>query len=181
MRLLRRQRGAPRAKTGRPAERFLFAGAQEARRLGHDTVGTEHVLLALTRDPGGRAASILRELDVSRDDIADSPRVAGTPTRRIDAEALATLGIDLDSVCERLEEAFGPGALERTRAGCLGVMPRLKVALAYAVDHAEEGPVQDEHMLLGLLGVPDSLAAHILSELGVTLPKVEAIVARRGE
>ena len=82
---------------------------------------------------------------------------------------------------ERLEETFGPGALEQTRAGCLGIMPRLKVALAYAVDYAEEGPVRDEHMLLGLLSVPDSLAAHILSELGVTLPKVEAIVGRRDE
>jgi ATP-dependent Clp protease ATP-binding subunit ClpA len=60
-------------------------------------------------------------------------------------------------------------------------MPRLKMALAYAVDYADEGPVQDEHVLLGLLSVPDSLAAHVLSELGVTLHKVEAIVARRGE
>jgi len=59
-------------------------------------------------------------------------------------------------------------------------MPRLKMALAYAVDYADEEPVQDEHML-GLLSVPDSLAAHILSELGVTLPKVEAIVAGRDE
>jgi ATP-dependent Clp protease ATP-binding subunit ClpA len=180
MRLLRRQRRAPQAKTGRPAERFLAGGADEARRLGHSSVGTEHVLLALTRDPGGRAARILRQLDVSHGDIAESPCLAGTPTR-IDADALATLGIDLDSVRERLEETFGRGALEQTRAGCLGIMPRLKIALAYAVDYADEGPVQDEHMLLGLLSVPDSLATHILSELGVTLPKVEAIVARGGE
>ena len=60
-------------------------------------------------------------------------------------------------------------------------MPRLKMALAYAVDYAGEGPVQDEHMLLGLLSVHESLAAHVLAELGVTLSKVEAIVARPGE
>jgi ATP-dependent Clp protease ATP-binding subunit ClpC len=70
MRLLRRQRRAPQAKTGRPAERFLAAGADEARRLGHSTVGTEHVLLALTRDPGGGAARVLRQLDASHGDIA---------------------------------------------------------------------------------------------------------------
>lgn len=178
MRLLRRQRGAPQAKTGRPAERFLAAGADEARRLGHGSVGTEHVLLALTRDPGGPAARILRQLKVSHGDIAESPCLAGTPTRQIDADALAALGINFESVRERLEETFGPGALEQTRAGCLAVMPRLKIALAYAVDYADDGPVQDEHMLLGLLTVPDSLAAHILSELGVTLPKVEGIVAQ---
>jgi len=33
-----------------------------------------------------------------------------------DADALATIGIDLDEVRRRVEEAFGPGALERTRA-----------------------------------------------------------------
>jgi ATP-dependent Clp protease ATP-binding subunit ClpA len=181
MRLLRRQRAAPRAKTGRPAERYLAAGADEARRLGHRSVGTEHVLLALTRDPAGEASRILRQLDVSHGDIAESPCLAGTPTRRIDPDALAALGIDLESVRERLDETFGPDALEQTRTGCLGIMPRLKMALAYAVDYAAEGPVQDEHVLLGLLSVHESLAAHVLSELGVTLPKVEAIVARRGE
>jgi ATP-dependent Clp protease ATP-binding subunit ClpA len=181
MRLLRRHRAAPRATTARPAERYLAAGADEARRLGHRTVGTEHVLLALTRDPEGNASRTLRQLGVSHGDIAESPCLAGTRARRIDAEALATLGIDLESVRERLDETFGPGALEQTRAGCLGIMPRLKVALAYAVDYAGEGPVQDEHVLLGLLSVPDSLAAHVLSEHGVTLDKVEAIVAGRGE
>jgi ATP-dependent Clp protease ATP-binding subunit ClpA len=139
------------------------------------------VLLALTRDPDGDASRILRQLDVSHGDIAESPCLAGTPTQQIDADALASLGIDLERVRERLEETFGPGALERTRAGCLGIMPRLKMALAYAVDHGGEGPVQDEHVLLGLLSVPDSLAAHVLSELGVTLPTVEGIVERRGQ
>lgn len=181
MRLLRRQRGAPRAKTGRPAERFLIAGAAEARRLGHSFVGTEHVLLALTRDPHAGAAKILRRLDVSYGDVAETPCLAGTSAGRIDADALATLGIDLESVRARMEETFGPGALEQTRVACLCIMPRLKMALAYAVDYADEGPVQDEHMLLGLLSVSDSLAAYILSERGVTLPKVEAIVAHRGE
>jgi hypothetical protein len=55
-------------------------------------------------------------------------------------------------------------------------MPRLKIALAYAVDYTGEGPVKEEQMLLGLLSVSDSLAARILSDLGVTLPEVEAIL-----
>ena len=41
-------------------------------------------------------------------------RRAGGPVG--DAEALATLGIDLDEVRRQVEDAFGPGALERTRA-----------------------------------------------------------------
>jgi hypothetical protein len=67
---------------------------------------------------------------VSHVDIAGSPCLAGAPAPRIDAAALRTLGIDLDRVRERLEETFGPGAIEQTGPGCLGIMPRLKIALA---------------------------------------------------
>ena len=177
MRLLRRQRPAPRAKTGRPAQRYLAAGADEARRLGHPFVGTEHVLLALSRDPNGAAARILRQLDVDHAAISESSCLAaGTPAPQIDPEELATLGIDLDNVRTRLDETFGPGALEQAGAGCLGIMPHLKIALAYAVDYAGEGSVKEEQMLLGLLSVSYSLAARILSDLGVTLPEVEAIL-----
>ena len=95
---------------------------------------------------------------------------------RIDADALATLGIDLDTVRERLEATFGPGALEQTRAGCTWMMPRLKEALAHALDLAGDQPVQDEHVLLGLLSVRDSLAAHLLGKRGVSFEDVQAVV-----
>jgi hypothetical protein len=38
------------------------------------------------------------------------------PERVLDAEALASIGIDLDEVRRRVDEAFGEGALDRTRA-----------------------------------------------------------------
>jgi len=59
MRLLRFRRPAPVAQSTRPAEHYLAASADEARRLGHSVVGTEHLLLALTRDPDRPAARIL--------------------------------------------------------------------------------------------------------------------------
>jgi ATP-dependent Clp protease ATP-binding subunit ClpA len=98
--------------------------------------------------------------------------------------ALATLGIDLEAVRERLNETFGRDALEQTRAGMLEptrggiqcVAPCLRVALARALDYAGEQPVQDQHVLLGMLSVPDSLAARALAELGVSLEAAEAIV-----
>jgi ATP-dependent Clp protease ATP-binding subunit ClpA len=58
MRLLRR-RTRPHTRAIRPAEQYLSAGAGEARRLGHNYVGTEHVLLALTRNPQGGATRVL--------------------------------------------------------------------------------------------------------------------------
>ena len=51
----------------------------------------------------------------------------------------------------------------------LGMCPRLKLALAHALDHASDKPLGDEHVLLGMLTVPDSVAARVLAEVGVTL------------
>jgi ATP-dependent Clp protease ATP-binding subunit ClpA len=184
MRLLRRRRRIPclQGTSTRPAEPYLAAGAVEARRLGHRYVGTEHVLLVLVRDPDGGATSVLRQLGVSADAVEEAlwPCIAaGAP--RIDADALAALGIDFEAVRERLEESFGPGALEDTGAGCLGIAPRLKLAFAFALDRAREQPLQDEHILLGMLSVPDSLATHVLGKLGVSLKAAEAAVTRNGE
>jgi ATP-dependent Clp protease ATP-binding subunit ClpA len=183
MRLLRRA-SLPRTKPLRPAERYLAAGAAEARRLGHGYIGTEHVLLALTRNPDGGAARVLRQLGVTHGDIKDSAVLAGLWAPRIDADALASLGIELETVRERLEEMFGRDALEQTRArmneqtraGIRCVAPRLKMALAHALDRAREQPVQDEDVLLGMLAVRDSLAARALAELGVSFEAAETIV-----
>jgi ATP-dependent Clp protease ATP-binding subunit ClpA len=174
----------PRWKALRPAEHYLATGAGDARRLGHGYIGTEHVLLALTRDPESRAARILRRLGVTHADIRDSACLAELWAPRIDADALASLGVDLEAVRERLEERFGRRALEDTRAGmpeptggairC--VAPRLKLALANALDRAGDQPVQDEHVLLGLLSIRDSLAARALAEVGVSLELAEPIV-----
>ena len=125
------------------------------------------MLLALIRNPDGGATALLRQLGVSTDTVeVRLARWLATSKPKIDPEALAALGIDPETVRERLEETFGPGALERTPA-CLGICPRLKMALAYAVDHADGDPVTDQHILLGMLSVPDSVAARILTELDV--------------
>jgi ATP-dependent Clp protease ATP-binding subunit ClpA len=181
MRLLRRRAG-PRARTARPAaEPYLVAGAEVARRLGHNYVGTEHVLSVLVRDPEGDAARLLAQLGVTAD-AAEAALACwlpdGTTAAKIDAHALAELGIDFEAVRERLEQSFGPGALERTRSGCLGICPRLKMALAYAADHAAGRPLTDEHVLLGMLSVPDSVAGRVLGDVGISLQAVEAIVKR---
>jgi len=181
MRLLRRRAG-PRAQTARPeAEPYLAAGAELARQLGHNYVGTEHVLSMLIHDPPSAATRLLAQLGISADAVegALACRLTdGTAAARIDPQALAELGIDLDAVRERLERTFGPGALERTRSGCLGICPRLKMALVYALDQAVGRPLCDEHVLLGMLSVPDSAAARVLGGLGASLHAAEAIVRR---
>jgi ATP-dependent Clp protease ATP-binding subunit ClpA len=175
MRLLRRP-PRPKAKTFRPAEPYLITAASDARRLGHQYIGTEHLLLGLVRDRDSRANWILKRLGASRETVENALQcwlTARDP--KIDPQALATLGIDYDAVLERLEETFGAGALEHTHQGCLGVCPRVKKALAFAADYADDQPVRDEHVLLGMLTVPDSVACRILNDLGVTFEAVEAL------
>jgi ATP-dependent Clp protease ATP-binding subunit ClpA len=177
---LRRPR--PRAKTIRPAERYLTLGAEEARRFGHSYVGTEHVLLALLRDPAGETARALARLRVDPARVERTVATCGLEwpgsAARIDRAALATLGIDFDVVRTRVEQTFGPGALERTRAGCLGIAPRLKLALAHAIDLADSEPLDDAHVLLGMLSVPASVAARLLADAGVSFDAAKQALAR---
>lgn len=174
MRLQRSRR--PRAKTIRPAERYLLAGAEVARRLHHNYIGTEHILTVLINNPEGGATRVLAQLGT----ITEAVQIAlacwlvdTVSAAKIDADVLATLGIDFERVRESLEQSFGPGALERTHSACLGLCPRLKLALAYALDYAADDPLGDEHVLLGLLSVPDSVAARVLGGLGVSLEEAQ--------
>jgi Clp amino terminal domain, pathogenicity island component len=80
-----------------------------------------------------------------------------------DAEALAAIGIDLDEIKRKVEESFGPGALERVPPappGPLGWTGRIaltgeaKQVLALAVKEARalhHGYIGTEHLLLGVL------------------------------
>jgi ATP-dependent Clp protease ATP-binding subunit ClpA len=179
VRLLQRARRLPLAKTIRPTEPYLAAAAQEARQLGHEYIGTEHVLSVLIHSTDSAAVQGLGRLGISVGEVEAALARWLSPMPRsakIDAQALAELGIDFEVVRERLEESFGPGALERTSSACLGVCPRLKLALAYALDHAAGGPLGDEHVLLGILSVPDSVGARVLGELGVTLEAAQAML-----
>jgi ATP-dependent Clp protease ATP-binding subunit ClpA len=169
----------PRAKTIRPAERYLTAGAAEARRLGCSFVGSEHVLLALIRDQTSPTRALLARLGVDPGAVETLLRSSPTPDparAKIDPEALARLGIDFDAVRARIEETFGPGALEESGASCLGIAPRLKLALAYALDEAGERPLRDEQVLLGMLRVPDCAAGRLLARFGVAAEDMRALL-----
>lgn len=166
----------------------LFSAAQaEATALRHDVLGTEHVLLGLlTReDAAGRA---LRELGLEaagvRDDVRRITGEGPSPETVFDANALASIGVDLDAVRARVEATFGEGSLERARRGqgrcegsaAFGVSPRLKRALESArmaaVARGEE--VTAEDVLGGLARQRDSVAASILRDHGVSPSRVSA-------
>jgi hypothetical protein len=129
----------------------LGRAGSEARRLGHNYVGTEHVVLALVTAERGVAGEVLRALRVSRDRM------------------LAT-------------RCMQAGTDEHGPREPLSVMPRLKQALERGRHVADGLGVQladTEHLLAGIVAVPDSMAVEILRRLGVSADDVRSALAER--
>ena len=168
--VLRRSRRAP---FGPRADRALTTAAVEATRLGHDYVGTEHLLVALARDE--TTGPVLESLGVAADDVREEieRRVGRCANGRAqpNADALAAIGIDLDEVRRRIEETFGEGALERAQARgrLLRRTPRLEKALDFARRDAgcDATAVAPKHLLLGLASC-EGIAAEILAANGIS-------------
>ena len=133
------------------ANETLSRAAAEARALGHHDVGTEHVLLALVSAERGTAGEVLRGLGVTRDRM-------------------------LSTACmSRAADAPQPDK-------CLGAMPRFKQALEQSrriADGLDARLADTEHLLAGILAVPDSLAVEILRRLGASVADVRAGLAER--
>jgi ATP-dependent Clp protease ATP-binding subunit ClpA len=170
--------------------RLVVVGAQdEARQLGHRYIGTEHVLLALL-DPGaGIAFSVLSAAGMTRSqaqaDIASLLRNEAQ-LGEADADALGAIGIDLDAVRAKVEEAFGPGALDPEppppRRGLFGRRPakpsghipftrRSKKVLELSLREAlllRHNYIGTEHILLGILREGEGLAARLIHDAGVS-------------
>jgi ATP-dependent Clp protease ATP-binding subunit ClpA len=173
------------------ARNVVIAARQEARRLGHDCIGTEHLLLGLLREQG-IAARTLAHLGVTAEAVEREvvAFVRPGPFGEADAAALGTIGIDLDEVKRRLEATFGPGAL-RWRPGRRGLRrgplpgghipfsPRAKKVLELSLREAlrlDHNYIGTEHILLGLVREGEGLAALVLTKLGVGLEAVRARV-----
>ena len=99
-----------------PAARQVIVRAQEeARTLGHPWLGTEHLLLGVLAQPQTPRVSVMTDLGVTLGTgrAALSLLIGRAGLGERDADALRTLGIDLDEVRRRAEARFGPGALDR--------------------------------------------------------------------
>jgi Clp amino terminal domain, pathogenicity island component len=100
------------------ARHVVVQAQEDARRLGHNYIGCEHLLLAAAA-AAEPASAVLRDQGVTPDRVeAEILRTIGRgqtadPLGGLDRQALAFIGIDLDVVRARIEAAFGPDALTR--------------------------------------------------------------------
>jgi ATP-dependent Clp protease ATP-binding subunit ClpA len=157
------------------AREVVVTAEREARELGHDRLGSEHLLLGVAVAGGPAGASLAAP-------GATEARLRGLLAEAAPAEALEAIGIDLGEVRRRAEAAFGPGALERGRARRHAARsPRLtppaKVALEFALReaiHLGDDHIGAEHILLGLLRAGDPAAIGPLERAGGDPGRVRA-------
>jgi ATP-dependent Clp protease ATP-binding subunit ClpC len=132
------------------ARKVIKYAREEAQRLGHEYIGTEHLLLALVREGTGVAATVLQKLDVE-------PRKIRTEIEKLVKERSDIL----------------PGGSKFPFA------PRAKKSLEFAVEEARQlghNYIGTEHILLGLLREGEGHAFQVLENLGVRVEQVRSEV-----
>jgi ATP-dependent Clp protease ATP-binding subunit ClpA len=163
----------------RGARRVIELAQIEARELGHSWVGTEHLILALADEDFGVTTEVLREAGIDSFTFKaalEAELGTGEEGRARDAEALRTIGIDLDEVQRRIEDAFGPGSLDppameckrSVRWGHIPFTPKSKRALELSLREAlrlGHKYIGCEHILLGVLRDRSSTASRLIEEL----------------
>lgn len=105
-------------------------------------------------------------------------------TSELDAAALESIGIDLDAVREKVEAAFGAGALDGPRGrprkrGHIPFSPRARKVLELSLREAirlRQRQIADGHLLLGVLRDGNGLAARIIAETGADFATLRAQV-----
>jgi len=140
------------------AKKVIELTVDEAHRLGHHFVGTEHLLLGLAREGEGIASGILESLGVSND--------------RVRSGVIEVLSKPL----ARLEEASQQARPPHSRF-TQDSLDEAELAAAW-LQHAV---VDVEHVLLGVLRVRSSLASTAFARAGVTFERCFAqVVSTRG-
>ena len=125
------------------AQKVLALSQEEAARLGHNNIGTEHILLGLIREGEGIAA-----------------------------KALESLGLEISKIQEEVEKLIGKGnqpvqAMHHYTPRAKKVV-ELSQDEARKLGHSYVGT---EHILLGLIREGEGVAARVLNNLGVSLNK----------
>lgn len=132
------------------ARRVLTLAQEEALRLNHNYIGTEHLLLGLVREENGVAVKVLRELGV------DPGQVIRAVERTVGRGERAPFG--------------KPTLAPRTKR-----VIELAVDEARLMGHHYIGT---EHLLLGLVREGEGIAVNVLRGLGINLDRVRTQTAR---
>lgn len=147
----------------RPKDRTresVEAASEEARTLGHDSLGDEDLLLGILRADRGAGAEALSSLGVTLE-------AAREESEEMLSDALASIGISLDDVRREAGETFDMGIPPGRK---IPFSPRAKNALVEArreMRRLGDDHLGSEHVLLGILADGEGTAVRMLARLGV--------------
>ncbi|CAN5734665.1 MAG: hypothetical protein H0U91_08455 [Rubrobacter sp.] len=150
----------------REARACVEAALEEARTLGHDSVGDEDLLLGILRADGGVAAEALSSVGVNLE-------TAREESEKMAAEALAYVGISLENIRREAGEAFDMRIPEGRR---IPFSPAAKKVLERALGEAvrlRDNYIGTEHVLLGILRNVDGMAVRMLARMGASTAVLE--------
>ncbi|MFD4430037.1 Clp protease N-terminal domain-containing protein [Nocardia sp. NPDC058497] len=167
-------------KFTRHARVAVVSAQDDAKELGAKRIGPEHVLLGVVSnaEPGLRTVLDARGITADGVRTALAERASVTPLGADDAEALRSIGIDLDAVQASIAENFGPDAWDRAepevKRGVFGRMlgaghipftgtakKTLELALREAI-HRKEREISTAYLLLGILRAADPATTDLL-------------------
>lgn len=136
------------------AKEVLMLAQEEAKYFKHQTIGSEHLLLALVVEQEGIAGKTLREMNIQENDIR-----------------------------EEIEHYTGFGMVKHYPDNYfLPYSPRVKQIIAYANDEAKRSGAEKigtEHLLLGLLRDEEILASRIMLNLGLSLSRMRQLLKKK--
>jgi ATP-dependent Clp protease ATP-binding subunit ClpA len=137
------------------AKKVLELALREALQLGHNYIGTEHILLGLVREGEGVGALIITSHGADLDKLRDAV------IEILPAQAAHSAG-------QRWLRSLS-GAAGEAEQEDLPATPAAEASVTGAVQLAGTKPVGSHHLLLAALGDQDSAAARTLAALGVDL------------
>ncbi|MBN1595366.1 ATP-dependent Clp protease ATP-binding subunit [candidate division FCPU426 bacterium] len=126
------------------AKKIINLAREEAARLGHDYIGTEHLLLGLIKEGGGVATAVLENL-----------------------------GLDLERIKLEVEKSINMGGGTMT-LGEVPFTPRAKKVLELALEEAQalgHNYIGTEHILLGLVREGEGVASRVLERFNLRIEK----------
>ena len=146
------------------AKKVLELALREALSLGHNYIGTEHILLGLVRENDGVAARILLDFD------ADAETIRNEVIRMLSGP-----GVQEHAGSMAISSRASPQVIDHAWFGALGVVlddlgGEIRRRLKRAPDTGD--------LLLALGGAPDTLAGRALRELGANLDGLSGMVER---
>lgn len=136
------------------------AAFEEARALGHDSLGDEDLLLGILGAGEGLGAEALSSLGVTLE-------VARDESEEMLSDALAYIGISLEEIRREAGDAFDMGVPDGRK---IPYSPAAKNALVEARKQMKtlgDDHLGTEHLLFGILANEDGTAARMLARLGI--------------